>query len=68
VKSKTDPKTHRSRAILSTQDVASVCRTIDVLNGIAVIEGCHGYSQLSADLRKVFDGRIEPKGGEPDGK
>jgi len=57
VRSKTDPKTRKSKAILTTQEIAGMCRTIDTLNGIAVIESCHGYSQLAADLRKVLDSR-----------
>jgi len=57
MKSKTDPKTHKSVAILSQQDVTAICRTIDVLNGITLIEDCHGFAQLAADLRKAISGR-----------
>ena len=55
MKSKTDPKTHKSKAILTSQEKAGVCRTIDTLNGMSVIESCHGYSQLAGDLRNALN-------------
>jgi hypothetical protein len=58
MKSKTDPNTRQSRAILTTNEINGICRTIDTLNGIALVEGVHGYTQLAADLRKVLDSRM----------
>jgi hypothetical protein len=51
MKSKTDPATGKSKAILNTQDKAAVARTIDVLNNAAVIEGKGDYTVWADELR-----------------